>query len=573
MTCCADPRQARRQQQQQPDRGDRVAVALEHVVVAQELDRQREEDQAEDEPVGLVAGQAFVDPVDHHQAERGQQRDQREQVGVGVGQADPQVDVGGEADGEEVGAVDQAEVAELRVLLGEDRGEAGGEQEGDGNEGDQLPVPGRSSLRRLPWLCFDFFDQGDGVGARAQVVAGDRVAAPRRQRVGLDRARVALVVELDPEGQLVGQAAVEGDPAAVRRCRGTRPAGCPYQAPKAIAPRTTSTAQHLGGGPQPPPLRLRGELLAALAGGLGGGAAADLGRGQARPPRRAGRSGSRPRARAGGAAASSSRKASAVMLSRPPARLASSTSARTAASIESAPARTRAICSSSIIVVSPSEQSRKTSPGRGRDGLHVDLDLRLGAQRPGDDRALRVVLGLGVGELALAPHLLDQRVVAGEALELAAAQPVGAAVADVADRDLLVGGVDDRGGDRRPHPGQRGVVVGEVVDLAVRGLDRLPQEPLRAARRAGRGRRRRPRPCEATSPAWAPPIPSATTKIGARTKNESSLALRWRPVSVRNAWSSTRSTAHPRLEPELGVADPDDVAVDQLRLAGEARRR
>ena len=50
---------------------------------------------------------------------------------------------------------------------------------------------------------------------------------------------------------------------------------------------------------------------------------------------------------------------------------------------------------------------------------------------------------------------------------------------------------------------------------------------------------------EATSPAWAPPIPSATTKIGARTKNESSLALRWRPVSVRNAWSSTRSTRQP----------------------------
>ncbi len=37
---------------------------------------------------------------------------------------------------------------------------------------------------------------------------------------------------------------------------------------------------------------------------------------------------------------------------------------------------------------------------------------------------------------------------------------------------------------------------------------------------------------EATSPAWAPPIPSATTNSGARTKTESSLALRCRPVSV-----------------------------------------
>ena len=136
----ADPRQSRCEQQQQTDDGDRVPVALEHVVVAQELDRQREQDQAEDEPVGLVAGEVFVDPVDHHQAERGQQRDEREQVGVGVGQAQPQVDVGRQADGEEVGAVDQAEVAEFRVLLGEDRGEAGGEQEGDGNESDQLAI-------------------------------------------------------------------------------------------------------------------------------------------------------------------------------------------------------------------------------------------------------------------------------------------------------------------------------------------------------------------------------------------------------------------------------------------------
>ena len=75
--------------------------------------------------------------------------------------------------------------------------------------------------------------------------------------------------------------------------------------------------------------------------------------------------------------------------------------------------------------------------GRGGHRLHVGLDLGFGAERAGDDRALRVVLGLGVGELPLAPHLLDQRVVAGELLEPAGAQAVGAAVADVADRDLF----------------------------------------------------------------------------------------------------------------------------------------
>src|SRR3954466_5626330 len=68
---------------------------------------------------------------------------------------------------------------------------------------------------RKPRGLFDFFEQGDGVAARAQVVAGDRVLAPRRQRPGLDRARVALAVEGDPEGQLVWGAAVEGDAAGV----------------------------------------------------------------------------------------------------------------------------------------------------------------------------------------------------------------------------------------------------------------------------------------------------------------------------------------------------------------------
>ena len=92
-----------------------------------------------------------------------------------------------------------------------------------------------------------------------------------------------------------------------------------------------------------------------------------------------------------------------------------------------------------------------------------------------------MVLRLGVGELPLAAHFLDQRVVAGEPLEPAAAQPVGAAVADVPDRHLFALGVDDRRRDRRPHPLAGGVVAGELVDLAVRGFDRLAQERLGGA--------------------------------------------------------------------------------------------
>ncbi len=171
-----------------------------------------------------------------------------------------------------------------------------------------------------------------------------------------------------------------------------------------------------------------------------------------------------------------------VMLSRPPARLASSTRARTAVSIEEA----RAEEPGDVIVVEHRRQAvgadQEDVAGLGRDRLHVDLDLRFGAEGAGDDRALGVVLGLGVGELALAPHLLDQRVVAGQPFELAGAEAVGAAVADVADRHLLGLEVDDHRRRRRPHPGQLGVLAGALVDRPVRRFDRLGQDPLRRRR-------------------------------------------------------------------------------------------
>ena len=50
---------------------------------------------------------------------------------------------------------------------------------------------------------------------------------------------------------------------------------------------------------------------------------------------------------------------------------------------------------------------------------------------------------------------------------------------------------------------------------------------------------------EATSPAWAPPIPSATANSGERAKYASSLARRWRPVSVSLKVSATRSINAP----------------------------
>ncbi len=62
--------------------------------------------------------------------------------------------------------------------------------------------------------------------------------------------------------------------------------------------------------------------------------------------------------------------------------------------------------------------------GEQRHRVHVDLDVVLDAERPGDDRALRVHRGLLLGEPALAHQLLDQAVVGGQLAELAVAQQV-----------------------------------------------------------------------------------------------------------------------------------------------------
>ena len=236
-----------------------------------------------------------------------------------------------------------------------------------------------------------------------------------------------------------------------------------------------------------------------------------------------------------------------------------------------APASSFAIRSSLSIVVRPSEQIRKTSPGAAGTGLHVGLHLGLGAERSGDDRALRVVLGLRLGDLPLAPHLLDQRVVAGQLLEPAAAQAVGAAVADVADRHLFALGVDDRRGQRRAHPGPRGIGAGELVDLAVGGEDRLAQDPL--GRPVGevdveglggrlRGHLAGLRAAHAVGDDEDRRADEEGVLVGA------ALAA---GVGAESLVVDPQHQPPPGLEPELGVADPHHVAVDQLRLSLQGR--
>ena len=84
-----DAGQPRHQQQRDRGRGDRVAVALEHAVVADEQDRGAEEREPDDEPLRLLARQLGVDPVDHHHAHRREQGGEGEHVGVGVRQPRP----------------------------------------------------------------------------------------------------------------------------------------------------------------------------------------------------------------------------------------------------------------------------------------------------------------------------------------------------------------------------------------------------------------------------------------------------------------------------------------------------
>ena len=103
------------------------------------------------------------------------------------------------------------------------------------------------------------------------------------------------------------------------------------------------------------------------------------------------------------------------------------------------------------------------------DRDHVDVDLRIGSERAGDHGALRVGVGLLRREAA-APHQVgDERVVLGQLLQLAVADPVGARVADVTDGDAPVR--QDRGGDGRAHAGGLGVGPRALVDPPVRLLD------------------------------------------------------------------------------------------------------
>ena len=214
------------------------------------------------------------------------------------------------------------------------------------------------------------------------------------------------------------------------------------------------------------------------------------------------------------------------------------------------------------------------------------LTLGSGPERAGDDRALRVLLGLLLGEPALAAELLDQRVVLGQPLELAVAEEVGAAVADVAERDLVV--ADHRRGQRRAHPRARGVLLRRArgsrvlafwaISSSCPSAGLLGASDVRARRRPRRSARRprRPgrRPCRrrprtpargrSRSPRWR--------CAGGRCRScaPASATISIRQTSKRNSVSPIRITS-PRAELRLAVelARVEQGAVGRVHVLDE----
>ena len=128
-------------------------------------------------------------------------------------------------------------------------------------------------------------------------------------------------------------------------------------------------------------------------------------------------------------------------------------------------------------------------------------------------------------------ELIDERVVPREADELPVAVHVGAAVADVCDRDVVV--LEVVAVRVVPISGWLLAELGALVDLSVRlagkfGKPLLGWTLIRQAVLQGFYRKL----VRATSPACAPPIPSATANTGGAENTESSFPRRWRPVSA-----------------------------------------
>ncbi len=151
-----------------------------------------------------------------------------------------------------------------------------------------------------------------------------------------------------------------------------------------------------------------------------------------------------------------------------------------------------------------------------------------------DQVAVRVGAGVLLGDPALVDEALHERVVLGDLADLPGAEQVGAAVADVPERQLRA--VEEREGGGRAGAAEAGVVVDELGDPvvgAVQGAGHLAAHVV-AGRRGGLASSLRSCPiavADARSPRAAPPTPSQTASSQGPAYPESWLSLRTRPTS------------------------------------------
>ena len=254
----ADPGHARQHQQDQPGGDDHVPVALEHVVVLEEDDRRHEQDQPDDEPVGLVAGEA---PRRSGRASPARSPRAARRAGTGTGRRSAAGSAGRRAPrgrsrrsrrrrSASGSRPRRRATTKTAAKPATSRPATGTRPKSSRLRALKPPPPSRRRtapplLRRRRRLAApaaaapppavgaaagrspsavaaaasaaacEVLDQRDGVVLGAQLVVGDDLAAVLGQRLERDRDRLLLGVELDPERQVVGQAAVEGDAAAV----------------------------------------------------------------------------------------------------------------------------------------------------------------------------------------------------------------------------------------------------------------------------------------------------------------------------------------------------------------------
>jgi hypothetical protein len=298
----------------------------------------------------------------------------------------------------------------------------------------------------------------------------------RRNRAHLHTAGVLLAVQVDPEWELIGKPAVERQPAPVVRAEEIHLAGGVY----ACHGQPAEYQHHSRGPDQPPP-----PATAAGGEGSGGGPAG------------------RP---FGGAACrrAHARRGQPLLLRRGADQRLALVDLRRTHLLEPEGNHGDVVAASCLVCLAhelrrsgfearcvgeqgrdpllrkhrrkPVATEQKDVAGPGGVSHRVHLDLGLWAQRPRDDRALGVLLGLLLGQSALAAKLLHQRVVTGQTAQRAVPKHVRAAIADVGDADLVA--LDKRRRERRAHTRAGGVLLGEVVDPGVGELRNPPQVDL-----------------------------------------------------------------------------------------------